>query len=514
MNIQMRRVPTLLAVLLLFLQVIVRAAPGEYFAIEVVDEQTGRGVPLVELKTTNNIRYWTDSNGLVAFNEPGLMDQTVFFNVWSPGYEFPKDGFGIAGAALNIKAGDSKTLKLKRTNISERLYCSTEQGIYRDTVLLGRKAPIEQPVLNGQVMGQDSVIALPYNNKIYWFWGDTAKPSYPLGLFAMSGATSELPARGGLAPDVGINFTYFTGKDGFSRGMAPLKEPGPVWLDGVVTINDDSGRERLFAHFSRMKDLGTRLERGLMLYNDEREVFERFKPVDLDAVLAPGGHPFRVSVDGQEYFYFPTPYPATRVKADFKSVTNLDEYEAYTPLVQGTRYTKGEAKLDRDKKGKLNWAWKKDTQPLQGPEIEELIKDGKLKSEECPFRLTDVQTKKPILLHGCSIYWNDYRKKLIMIGLQMWGGSSNIGEVYFAESTKPEGPWVWARKIVTHTKMDFYNPTQHPFFDEQAGRIIYFQGTYTNTFSGDPTPTPRYEYNQVMYRLDLADARLRLPAAQ
>jgi hypothetical protein len=59
--------------------------------------------------------------------------------------------------------------------------------------------------------------------------------------------------------------------------------------------------------------------------------------------------------------------------------------------------------------------------------------------------------------------------------------------------------------------MDFYNPTQHPFFDAEGGRIIYFQGTYTNTFSGDPTPTPRYEYNQMMYRLDLGDPRLKMP---
>jgi hypothetical protein len=29
-------------------------------------------------------------------------------------------------------------------------------------------------------------------------------------------------------------------------------------------------------------------------------------------------------------------------------------------------------------------------------------------------------------------------------------------------------------------------------------------------FSGTKTPTPRYDYNQVMYRLDLADERLHI----
>ena len=50
-------------------------------------------------------------------------------------------------------------------------------------------------------------------------------------------------------------------------------------------------------------------------------------------------------------------------------------------------------------------------------------------------------------------------------------------------------------------------------FDKDGGRIIFFEGTYTTTFSGNPDPTPRYDYNQVMYQLDLSDPRLALPVA-
>jgi hypothetical protein len=50
---------------------------------------------------------------------------------------------------------------------------------------------------------------------------------------------------------------------------------------------------------------------------------------------------------------------------------------------------------------------------------------------------------------------------------------------------------------------------RHPFFDEDGGRVIYFEGTYTHTFSGRAERTPFYDYNQVLYRLDLADPRLR-----
>ncbi len=41
--------------------------------------------------------------------------------------------------------------------------------------------------------------------------------------------------------------------------------------------------------------------------------------------------------------------------------------------------------------------------------------------------------------------------------------------------------------------------------------MIYLEGSYVNTFSGNPHPTPYYEYNQIMYRLDLSDPRLKLP---
>ncbi len=79
-----------------------------------------------------------------------------------------------------------------------------------------------------------------------------------------------------------------------------------------------------------------------------------------------------------------------------------------------------------------------------------------------------------------------------------------LGEVYYAEAPAPEGPWSPAIKVVTHDRYSFYNPKQHPMLAQQDGRFIYFEGTYTKMFSGNPTSTPRYDYNQVMYRLDLA----------
>src|SRR5438093_8764182 len=83
---------------------------NQYFRITVVDNQTHRGVPLVELKTVDGTRFYTDSNGCVAFGEPALMDRDVFFSVKSHGYEFPRDGFGIAGKPLHTSPGGDAEL--------------------------------------------------------------------------------------------------------------------------------------------------------------------------------------------------------------------------------------------------------------------------------------------------------------------------------------------------------------------------------------------------------------------
>ena len=92
------------------------------------------------------------------------------------------------------------------------------------------------------------------------------------------------------------------------------------------------------------------------------------------------------------------------------------------------------------------------------------------------------------------------------------GGRSYLGEVWYAAAPELTGPWKQATRIVTHDRYSFYNPKQHPMFDEDGGRVIYFEGTYTHTFSGNPERTPRYDYNQIMYRLDLSDPRLPAPA--
>jgi len=482
------------------------------FKIKVVDDKTGRGVPLVELRTVNQVRYHTDNNGIVAFFEPGLMNRKVFFHVKSHGYEFPKDGFGFAGASLETKEGGSAELRIRRLNIAERLYRITGAGLYRDTILVGEKPPGREPLLNAQVAGQDSVMAVPYRGRLYWFWGDTARPRYPLGQFQTSGATSELPGKGGLDPNTGIDLTYFVDAEGFSRKMCPIHADGLVWIDGLLTVLDESGRERMIARYARMRSLEKMLEHGLAVFDDQTETFRKLRELDLkEQWRCPRGHPFRAKENSTEYFLFAAPFPNVRVKAEWRSLTDPNAYEAFTPLVGGTRYDKGASKVHRDPNGSCVYAWKPNTDPVSPAQEGELIAAGKIRPEEAWYQPVDIDGGKAVHFHGGSVNWNEYRKKWIAIAVQVWGSPSFLGEVWYAEADAPAGPWRRAKKIVTHEKYSFYNPAHHPFFDQEGGKIIYFEGTYASTFSGNEDPTPRYDYNQIMYRLDLSDPRLRKP---
>ena len=484
------------------------AAVADYFTVAVVDDQSGRGVPLVELRTVNSIRYYTDSAGVIVIDDPSLMDREVFFHVSSHGYEYPADGFGYRGVRLTPKPGGVAEVRIHRVNIADRLYRVTGGGIYRDSVLAGRAVPLAKPVLNGQVFGQDSVLSVVYQGKVYWFWGDTSRPAYPLGNFETAGATSLLPGLGGLAPETGVDLTYFVDDKGFTKRMAPTPGRGPTWIDGLVTLSDNDGREHLYATFAKVRQDMSAQARGLLEFDDAAEQFNVIASFDIQAPIIPGGHPFVHTVAGAKYVYYTRPFPVVRVRATIEQMTDLSNYECFTCLRPGC--TADEPELERDASGAVVWAWKKDAPPLLPTKQEALVQNGTLPPADALFRLHDVATGKPVIVHGGSVYWNAYRQRWVMIALEAFG-TSFLGEIWLAEAETPLGPWCFATKIVTHEKYSFYNPKQHPMFDQEGGRLIYFEGTYTHTFSGNPDQTPRYDYNQIMYRLDLDDPRTALP---
>jgi hypothetical protein len=484
-------------------------AKTKYFKIAILDDRTGRGVPLVELGTVHNVRLWTDSHGVAAFHEPGLMGRKVFFHVRSHGYEFPKDGLGYRGKALLVEEGGSATLKVSRLNLAERLYRVTGAGIYRDSVLLGLKTPLRRPVLNGEVFGSDSVVNAVFKGKVYWFWGDTNRPGYPLGNFHVPGATSALPTDGGLDPEVGVDLDYFLHKTGFARPTAHLPGEGPTWITGLSVIPDQGG-ERLFATYLKVRGALDVYERGLVEFDPAKQTFAKVVKFPDDAPLYPVGHTFTRKVGGAVYVYFANPYPLVRVRAGFEHLNRLADYEAFTCLEEGSRLER--PRVARTADGSPHYAWRKNAPPVGPQEQTKLIGAGLLRAGEALLHLRDADTGKAVVGHSGSVYWNEYRRRWVMIAVEI-GGTSHLGEVWYAEADTPLGPWVYARKVVTHDRYSFYNPKHHPMLDKDGGRVIFFEGTYSHTFSGNSEQTPYYDYNQIMYKLDLGDRRLALPVA-
>jgi len=518
-------VRTLLPLLVLAFVPWCAPAADKPFCVQVVDEGTGRGVPLVELETMDNQLYVTDSAGRVAFNEPGQMGVPIWFSLRSHGYQFATDGFGMTGQRFTTQLGGRAEIKAKRLNIAERLCRLTGQGIYRDSVLLGENVPITapspstaapahsvlpgenvpiaEPLTNGGVVGQDSVQAVIYRGRIFWLWGDTMRMSYPLGNFRTSCAWSDLPDKGGLPPAQGVNFHYFTDADGFAKEMCPLeRKEGVVWLFGLAVVHDDTGAERLIAHYSRRSGLEKLMEHGIAVFNDEKEIFERAVELPLaEKWRFPRGRVTPVHEGDTDYLYFGDAGPCIRVPARLRDVCDPASYEAWSYLSQTGPLRRAD--------GALDFAWRKDVPPVESPEEMQLVQRKLIKPEECRAMPEDVATHQRIILHEGSAYWNAFRQRWVLIAVQRGGKSSFLGEIWYAESAAPTGPWTHAVKIVTHDRYSFYNPTQHPFFDEDGGRRIYFEGTYSFTFSGRKDRTPHYDYNQIIYRLDLSDPRLK-----
>ena len=474
------------------------SARADFFKLQVVDSQTGRGTPLVEVKTLDGTTWYTDSNGIVAIDEPSRLGMTLHFSLASYGYQ-------NAAQTIFTAPGGSAQVAVERSNRAERLYRVTGQGIYEDSVQLGVPTPLARPVLNANVTGQDSVQTALYQGKVFWIWGDT---NYVGGGFNLraAGATSELPGQGGLDPSLGVNLNYFTAAGGNAKQMMPMNDPGLVWLDGLFTVPDNSGQERLLAHYSRVQGDFSLLEHGLALYNDSTQAFQRFKVYDLNAPIMPQGHDFRATVDGQEYIYFAQPYGNIRVKSDWDHVTDISQWEAYTPLEENSRYSAQNPPLEHDGDGNPVFGWKKNVDPFGREMLNELVQKSHLERSDSPFRMQELGTGKTIDMQRSSIQWNEYRKNWIMIGQQAWGDSL-IGEIWFAEAPTPEGPWENAVKVATHARpgatYSFYNPALHEYFDQEGGQYIYFEGTYT-AWLGSAPATPLYDYNQMMYRLDLS----------
>ena len=467
---------------------------NDYHEIQFVDAQTDKGIPLVSLKIDDQ-EYVSDSFGRIAFYESKYMGDTVEVQLHSHGYDAPKT------LTIQPTTGGLQELVLERQNIAQREYRVTGTGIYADSVLLGYETPLDNPLDNGRLAGQDTVMVTPYQGELFWIWGDTLNLDTAFGNFRVAGATSPLPVSGRGLPNGGINFKYFENKDGFTAEMAPdstVPGEGATWIGQLITLPDAQGVERLYAHYGRWAKGMNMTEHGIVTYNDNDLVFEEVIDwgTEYPRLL---GTPNRLHVDGNDYLYMGY---NVRMRADLDALVDPTQWEVFTPLnAEGAIEEVG-----ADGRPRYRWVAGGSV-----PDLENVFWGTIQANQLLQGSLTDIRTGTPFSGRLDILNYNPHRKRWVAIIQEKWGtGPSFAGEVWYAEADTPMGPWTYGTKIVTHDNYTFYNVQLHPWFNRDGGQVVHFEGTYTKWLT-DNTPTPRYNYNQIMYSLDLDDERLSLP---
>lgn len=435
------------------------AAPG-ICRIEVVEKGSGWPVPLVELRTTHQVRFVSDNAGVIAFDLPELMGRETWFNVIGHGYEVPKDGFGYRGVRLKPEPGQTLRVEVSRTIIARRLGRITGAGMFAESQKLGAELDWKE----SGVLGCDSVQNAVHRGKLFWLWGDTTLAHYPLGVFHSTSATTAVQPLAEFKPPVRLTYDYFRDAKGQPRGVAQMPGDGLTWISGLVSLPDSNGVPHLVGTFAKIRGHLEAYELGLCGWNEAAANFERLHVVWTKSKEsprqppAPEGQPFFwTDAQGKAWVLFGNPLPTLRCPATFEAWQDKTTWEVLQP----------QATFDA-------------------------AMDG-----------------KPVKPHTGSIAWHPWRKRWVTVFMEADGKPSKLGELWYAEADAPTGPWGKAIKILTHENYTFYNPRLHPELTPADSPILLFEGTYTREFADRPMPTPRYDYNQVLYRLDLNDAALR-----
>jgi hypothetical protein len=434
------------------------ARAAEPCRIVVVEKGSGWPVPLVELRTVHNVRRVTDNAGVIAFDLPELMGRETWFEVLGNGYEVPADGFGMRGVRLTPEPGATLRIEVTRTSIAKRLGRLTGAGLFAESQKLGRE--LDRP--ESGVVGCDSVQTAVHRGRLFWLWGDTSLAKYPLGIFHATSATTAIKPLKSFEPPLRLKFDYFTDERGKPRGVAKMPGEGPTWVTGYVSLSDREGKPRLVGSYAKIRPPLEAYRWGLCVWNDRSERFEPLRVVwdksedSAEPPPLPKGHPvFWTDEAGKRWALFGDPLPTLRCPATFEAWSDPEQWEVLHP---------------------------RKTIPSA---------DG-----------------KPIKPHSGSIAWNPYRERWVAVFMQAFGKPSAFGELWYAEADAPAGPWGPAVKILSHDNYTFYNPRLHPEFTAADSPVLLFEGTYTRQFADNPPPTPRYDYNQILYRLDLDDPAL------
>ncbi|MCA9143418.1 MAG: hypothetical protein KDB05_11560 [Planctomycetales bacterium] len=462
------RIHCVVSVLLILLAVPAQElAAADGCRIEIVDKASGWPVPLVELRTVSGLRFVSDNAGVIACDAPELLGQETWFHVQGQGYGVEPDGFGYEGVRLTPRSSSTLRIEVDRRVIAKRIGRITGSGLYAESEKLGEQALVS----DSGIVGCDSVQTALHRGKLHWLWGDSNLARYPLGIYHASSATSATQPLKSFEPPLDLPLEYFRDTTGQPRGVAKLPGRGPTWLFGLVSLDDASGDSHLVATYVKVDPPLSAWQRGLCEWNEATQEFEVKRVLwnkgdDTPEPKIPHGHTAFWDDDaGTRWVLFGNPLPVLKFPAT---------YEAWSDPA----------------------TWQ---------------------SIDAPTHLTSAEGVK-VKPHSGSVAWNGYRKRWVTIFMEAFGKPSGFGEIWYAEAESPFGPWGTAVKVLSHQNYSFYNPQLHPEFTTEDAPHLFFEGTYTTLFAGPskgdalaptyPQATPRYDYNQILYRLDLDEPAL------
>jgi len=486
-----------------------------FFRVDVVDDETGIGVPLVLLRTNNYLEYFSDSAGRVAFFEPGMMNTSVWFSVLADGYELnvrkTKGAYSYnapydSGFVVNTRVGAGPAIVyMTRKQHAERVYRLTGGGLYRDSVLTG--APIPETVADRALIdplsgstGQDTLHLVNLNaTHVMYFFGDTVCPRSARqnncnakGMYTVA-AVSDLgnDSRAEYQPSQPPRLKYIA--DSNHDAPHPIAPIAPLsqntWIAGVFMGIDDgdaaSGRDNyssdvLFAAYFKNPGDGAspgQAKQGMAIWNASARQMEALgSPWPRNASLSlNGAHAVQVispadAAKGFEaYAWFVNGYVTSRVLAKASAVARYERFE-HLPMPA----------MPTVSCNTVNWnAWAKRYLCLGDNRID----DG---------------------------------------GIFLFGGPVPIT---IAWSHDLLGPYVNATEIIAHNASgaSCYNGLHMPHMDMEGGRVVHVACTYTamwsntdkdpnlwssclfgiNSHQGCSPVVPRYEYNNIVSRIDL-----------
>ena len=347
-----------------------------------------------------------------------------------------------------------------------------------------------------------------------------------------------------LAVGEGVNLQYYTtgsGVDTFVKGMASLPpQPHPTWLGGLAVVPHqgapagDDGSAMVASYIKAGPEMET-MGKGMVLWDSSQQNFSLLANWSATTPVAAGccGQAVTsttgakhtvVRMQGTDYVVYTSrntwPLATLRCKATVEELADHSNYEGWTPLAHGS--TASAPKVARTPSGQLDWQWRKGMPPVTATELMQLAKQGLISGAEAAVAAAyDEETGLRLDVAGGSTHWHEGRKKWISVfGARridptgLGPKESLLGEIYYSEAPSLPGldaaggagasVWTNATKIATHNQSGYscYNPLQHSFYS--TSNRIYFSCTFVNTFSGVAEKEALYDYNNVMYALDLS----------